>query len=832
MERIFVPLYRFFEKHKVLMYALLIVSAAVFVWFGLKVSYEEDISKLLPSSSESNDTGLAFGSIKVKDKIFLQFQPSASASQEDLMSVCDEFFDSLAVRDSATRYIDNVLYRIDDDFLVNALDYVMGHVPSFVDTSCYDMFDRSMSPEEAFPQMAENLDLLNNDMTGSATTMVCTDPFNLRSDVASALDASRGRISGYSIIDGHIFSRDSTVELGFISPDFSSFDSGTGTHLVGILEGQISEFKTSHPEVRILMHGAPVRSANNSRCIKSDLLLTIGGSFILILLFLCIAFKSFSIIVFMALPVAYGAFFALSIIYWMKGSMSLMALGIGAIVLGVALSYCLHVLTHYKYVQDAEQMLKDESTPVCLGCLTTIGAFMGLLFTESDLLRDFGLFATLALVGSTLFALIILPHFLAARSRVKVERCNEHIFNAIDRMDSYPLDRKLWLIIPISAICVFCFFAASHVEFDSDLTHLGYNPPELLESERLFADKNYEGNSQVYYAALGSSLDEALVANDRILSVLVSLHDAGVVSQYARAVDLLFPTTDEQERRIAAWNSYWTPEKVAQARDMLDKAARSAGIDSGSFGLFFDMIGSGYEPGSLYDSGIIPEGLRCNLIEQASDGRFLVFTPAMMPQSEKRNVSDAVNAVPNSLVVDPFYYTTDMVEIVHNDFSKVLAISSIFVLVVLLFSFRNVWVALLAFLPMFLSWFVVEGVMAVLGMRFNLINIVISTFIFGIGVDYSIFIMKGLLEEARTGGSSLLLWHKSAIFFSAFVLLVVTVALMFARHPAISSIGISTFIGMASTIIISYVLQPFLFRTMLKSAYFRRSFKIDSNDKK
>ena len=48
MDRIFVPLYIFFEKHKFLMYALLIVSSVVFVWFGLKVKYEEDISKLLP----------------------------------------------------------------------------------------------------------------------------------------------------------------------------------------------------------------------------------------------------------------------------------------------------------------------------------------------------------------------------------------------------------------------------------------------------------------------------------------------------------------------------------------------------------------------------------------------------------------------------------------------------------------------------------------------------------------------------------------------------------------------------------------------------------------
>ena len=110
-------------------------------------------------------------------------------------------------------------------------------------------------------------------------------------------------------------------------------------------------------------------------------------------------------------PVAYGCFFGLACIYWLKGGMSLMAMGIGAIVMGVALSYCLHVLTHSKYVSDPIQILKDQSTPVILGCLTTIGAFLGLLFTESDLLKDFGWFASFAMIGTTLYALIFLPHF-------------------------------------------------------------------------------------------------------------------------------------------------------------------------------------------------------------------------------------------------------------------------------------------------------------------------------------------------------------------------------------------------------------------------------------
>ena len=126
---------------------------------------------------------------------------------------------------------------------------------------------------------------------------------------------------------------------------------------------------------------------------------------------------------------------------------------------------------------------------------------------------------------------------------------------------------------------------------------------------------------------------------------------------------------------------------------------------------------------------------------------------------------------------------------------------------------------------MFLSWYVVQGVMAIFGLQFNLINIVISTFIFGIGVDYSIFVMNGLLADARGEDTTLLDYHKGAIFFSAFVLVTVVVSMLFARHPAVHSIGVCTLIGMVSTILFTYTLQPFLFRIMLKSQYLRKSFK-------
>jgi putative flippase GtrA len=51
----------------------------------------------------------------------------------------------------------------------------------------------------------------------------------------------------------------------------------------------------------------------------------------------------------------------------------------------------------------------------------------------------------------------------------------------------------------------------------------------------------------------------------------------------------------------------------------------------------------------------------------------------------------------------------------------------------------------------------------------------------------------------------------------------VVTSLLFAVHPAIRSIGLSTLIGMASTIMISYSLQPFVFWQLMKWPWYKKS---------
>ncbi|MBQ6728629.1 MAG: MMPL family transporter [Bacteroidales bacterium] len=816
MHKIFVPIYRYFDKHKTLMYLIMALSALVFLIFGLQLKYEEDISRLLPSSSVESQ--LAFSSIELKDKVYIQVTSAdEKLSPEVLCERTDEFIDMLFKEDSTSHFISNVLYKMEPELALNALDFVLEHIPSFIDTSSYHEFDKAMEPEAVEKQMWVNYEQMMEDETGDITQAIAYDPLNLRGAVLG--DAIEGAVGNFNLIDGHLFCPDSTVALAYLAPAFRSLDSKSSTEFSRMLKHAQKEFEILHPDVKVHAHGDVIGSVSNAGRIRNDLMVTVGISIVLILILIGLCFRSFPFIWKLLLPIIYGTAFSLACIYWIKGGMSLMALGLGAIVLGVAISYCLHVLIHHFFVGDPEKLLLDESTPVFLGCITTVGAFCSLLFTDSDLLRDFGLFASFALLGSTMFALIFLPHFLPKRHA----DVDSKTFRRISRLNNLPFDKKPWFLVMIVVIIIVGIIFSPKVKFDSDLRNLDYNSPAEVTAEGLYNEKNNDGFFHLYFATVSTDIDEALEADKSLMPILDSLKQKGLVHSYTDIIPKLFVTQKDQEQRIAKWNAYWTDERKNEAIRMVDKGAHEFGLDPMMFYEFKELLNADYEPASLMESGVVPANLLGNFIECNADNQYMVFTDVAMRFDEKDIVTDALVANPKTFVLEPFYYCKSMVEVINDDFNIAVWISSLFVLLILLVSFRNLITALLSFIPMVLSWFMVQGYMAIIGLEFNLASIIISTFIFGVGVDYSIFITEGLLTQARTGNSDVLTWHKVAIFFSAAILVIVVSSLLFAVHPAIRSIGLSTLIGMASTIMISYALQPFAFWQLMKWPWYKKS---------
>ena len=103
MKNIFTNIYKFLNNNRWFAYLFIILSFAIFVFFGMKVVFNENIADLLPKTDENFYSDLAFKDLKVKDKIFLQFvSEDKKLNPEELSDICNEFIDSLMIRDTTS----------------------------------------------------------------------------------------------------------------------------------------------------------------------------------------------------------------------------------------------------------------------------------------------------------------------------------------------------------------------------------------------------------------------------------------------------------------------------------------------------------------------------------------------------------------------------------------------------------------------------------------------------------------------------------------------------------------------------------------------------------
>ena len=809
MTNYFICIYHYFRNHRLICWLSMVVLFVFFGYFATQIHLEEDINKLMPSSkNEDGTTKLAFADLKIKDKTFLLFEDTGGVGSSKLHETCDAFVDSLLAEDKDS-VIGDIFYRLDEDLLPEAVDYLSNHLPAYIDTTAYARFDSLLTREHFVQQMLQNHEDLVSEVGEMFPELVEMDPMGMRNVLAEQMKPLLSAGS-YQTIDNHFFVPDSTVCIAFITPRFSSTNTGQGSALFEQLNKLISQFAISHPNIRITYHGTPASGYYNSTQIKHDLTTTITGALVLVLLFLLFCFRRWDTIPLLLLPVVFGTLFGLSMMYWLKGEFSLLALGIGGVVLGVALSYVLHILTHHQYVGDGEKMLRDQVKPVLLGCITTIGSFAGLIFINTALLQDFGLFAAFAILGTTLFSLTYLPQMLSSKT-------NPSSFKWLDRINSYPFDQKkplLAVVLLVVVIGVGAYFVGG-IRFDADMHNLGYLDDMTEYSEQLLRKKTYTGDKTKYFASQGKTMEEAVEKFAILDHKLDSMQQLGLVKSYTRTNQIFVPMRVQQER-IQAWKNFWSQDRLAKVRTLIAQTAPQADLNAEAFDTFFTMATNEYEPDSLYAAGLLPEGYQSTMMEQSYGGDYLCFTSVRCKNDSVRSnesdyirICDAIASNPNLLVLDTYYYTTDTLLQMNDDFNVLQWLSMLFVFVVLLLSFHfNLKHTLLGFMPILLSWLIVLGAMVLFDMRFNLISIIISTFIFGIGVDYSIFVMNGLISDK----DNKLQYHKTAILLSAVTLLTTVSSMLIATHPAIRSVGFSTLVGLLSAVILAYVLQPAVYR--------------------
>ncbi|HIZ87740.1 MAG TPA: 1-acyl-sn-glycerol-3-phosphate acyltransferase [Candidatus Coprenecus pullistercoris] len=800
MNRLFLYIYDRLSGHRTLAWLILAVTVGLLCLSAAGMRYEEDISDFLPSDPQSDRYSSVYKELSDQGRIAVVFRAEADVPADSLYRAAEVFGRELSRMDTAS-LVAGVQVRQDAsagaiiDFAASSLLYMTAPdelvgLDSLLEDSAY--IDACM----------ENLRLMMMlPGSGTAAGFVRHDPLRMFSPALMRLRAMAPD-GGFEVVDGFVTASDGSV-LVFVDSPFGGSETGHNKALAALIDGAMDSTAEKCPAVRVSAAGAPLIAVANADRIRKDTWLSASIAMAVILLLLAVSFRKPGYVLWTFIPVAFGLCFAVGIMALVKGSVSLVVIGIGTVVVGIAVNYPLHYLDYLKYVPTGRDVLRDITAPLLTGNITTVSAFLCLLFLKAEAMRDLGLFGALTLVGTILFVLIFMPVLTSAESSRKTAR---PLF--IRGNLRLPAAVRRAVFAAVVLLTVFFAIRGRHVPFDSDLMNINYMTPSQKEDMELLASAVAPDDSllSVFAVAQGRSLDEALEANERMVGVLSDTDTAVSV----RGLYGLIPSQRRQRETLRIWSEL--SGRHPDLAERLRNAAAAQGLPAVTIKPFSDLLESVPQVVEEdYFEPLLAQFRGTYVLESDSLVRIVNTLRAGGDEVDAMRAAVEKSGVPGAMVFSSDDVGNRLVSVLSGSFDFVGAVCSIVVFIFLCMSFGRIETAVIAFVPLATGWVWILGIMDLTGMSFNIVNVILAAFIFGQGDDYTIFVTDGLMHE-YTYGKKILAPYKDSVLLSAAIMFVAVGMLVLAEHPALRSLAGVTAAGMAVVVLMAFYLPPLMFR--------------------
>lgn len=760
---------------------LLAMPVGLALWSVSRARYGQDLFDALPREPELERYGALLRSTG-QGRVIAGF--SGEGVSLDSLSASADRFTEAVLRDRVD-LVSGAFTRPDPAVFEQAAAAINARLPLYADPQVLGRVARmdSLAVDSSIGAVRDRLASFSGELDLESTL---ADPFGLAAPLMDRVMAS-GRMAGVTLLNGQLFTPDSSTAIVVITLR------GEDHRVLDTLNAAMA--RAAAPGVSGAVFGAVPMAAVNARRITADASSTSLIALVLIVAILIWRYRSWRVPLLFTLPPAVGFVLGWGALAWARPVVSSLSLGAGAALLGIAFDYCFHFFTHLRHRRDVAATLREIAAPMLLGCATTVLAFAALSFTGSRILADLGIVAVFMLTGAALTVLLVLPHFIAVPPAVEEATLPS----------GQPKKRILWGLVLVAVITAVLVPFASRVEYDGDPEHMSWIPDDM----RALRDE-LEGEKDRLVPVL---LEGHANTEDGARRMLEQAGDRA----RATGLDTLMPLLPTDLRpsemgtteRLARWNSAFGGENGARFQRWVQGAAAHHGFVPGAFASFSDQLGQARPAGvDTAITALAGEVLARTGSEVAVAGR-LMLPPGRIPDLE-----EALAGEPGTGVLHRHKLGQRLQRLVGDDLAGILWRTSLIVFLALLITYGRIELALITFIPMALGWVWILGLCGLFGIHFNAVNILVCTFVFGLGDDYCIFTSEGLLARFRTGADNTRSF-RDAVVLSAITTIIGTGALVFAQHPALRSIAFLSVAGMGALLVISLTLQPALFHLLI-----------------
>ncbi len=813
MDSLFVSLYDYLQKRTRLVYVVFFLLILLSAWLASTIQIRENVSDIFPDNKKGEEINQMLQSRALEKLVFMvSFTDTARIDPDSLIIVADSLV--ATVRQQANGYIKEINYRVDDERAFEVFTILSAHLPVFLTDEDYRQLDTLLKPEHLAQRIHENYRQLVSP-SGMITKRIYAKDILGISQLALAKVQQLQYDDNYVLYDNAIFTRDKKHLLFFLAPEYPASDTGHNTKLIEALDEVLASVHAAYTSVDAVYFGGTAVAVGNARQLKKDTTLTLTLMLVLLAAFVVWFFKKKRAPFIVLVPVGFGALFSLAGMALLRGEISVIALASGSIILGIAVNYSLHFIVHIQHAGNIRDTIKDLARPMTLGSTTTVLAFLGLQFANAGVLRDIGLFAALSLVGAALCTLVFLPHFFKSNLFQQNPSAEKHL----NRFLAFDPSGKKWLVWGIILITPVFFYFAGDVKFNSDMNRLNFMAPALDKAQHKLNVISEFSLQSAYIVITGNSFQEALQTSERVHPILSASEKQGVADKYI-TVSSLMVSDSLQRIRLARWHAYWNADRQNAVNEVLRQEGAKLNFSPVVYERFHAFVNDAYKPMDAEGLATFRNTFFSDYISETPRGTTII-TPVKVEPSAKDGFYKTVEQLASVHVVDRKTITNNFIQNVNDDFSFIVMFTSILVFVSLLVAYGRIELAFITFIPMFITWIWILGIMALLDIEFNIVNVMISTFIFGLGDDYSIFTMDGLQQEYKTG-RKVLSSVRISILLSAFTTIAGLGVLIFAKHPALQSIALISIIGIACVFVMSQTIEPFLFKAVISARAKRR----------
>jgi len=570
---------------------------------------------------------------------------------------------------------------------------------------------------------------------------------------------------------------------------------------------------------KIHLGGIPMIADDMMSFIKNDIVIFGAGVFLFIVATLWFIFRK---LIWIIVPLS-SCFFAVVIMTGLLGMLgwkvTVISSNFIALMLILTMAMNIHMSVRYLQIKKNNSDIPNSSVilitttkmfwPILYTVLTTICAFLSLIFSEIKPIIDFGWMMTLGLITSFIVTFTLLPTILNFLSKDKIEIKEESksiITNFLANVSIYnskTIFSLTFLIIILSIVGI------SKLEVENSFINYFNKNTEIYKGMKLIDDK------------LGGTTPLEIILKFPTKSEEVKEEDE-------------FDDWDEDENSNN--DKYWFTkdkiDKIDKVHDYLDSLENVGKVLSFSSILqVAEQLNNNKELGTL-EMGVLyskmPDSIKKEIIDpyiSIKDNEARINLRIIdSKENLRRNelINKIQNDLENKLNLNKEEFKLAGVLILFNNLlqslfkSQILTLGFVMVGIFIMFLilFKNLTLSFIGVVPNFIAAFFILGIIGLLGIPLDMMTITIAAITIGIAVDNSIHYIYRFKEEfssTKNYESTLKLCHSTvgtAILNTSITIVFGFSILVFSNFIPTIYFGVFTGIAMLLAMISVLTLLP------------------------